>query len=124
MQTESPLGAKRSRQIERPRVLIGPDADQADQRVIGTPNLPNNLVDPDADIGLVDGGETKLDVVAQDSPVGAVRGQPEEGRERVRWHRRAQPLDHVAVVVVVRRLDHREVEGLRHFWPTDNSKFF
>ena len=30
--------------------------------------------------------------------------------ERVRRDRRAQPLDHIAVVVIVRRLDQREAE--------------
>ena len=62
---------------------------------------------PDARVRLVERMDLELDVVAEDAPLGAIARQAVERGQRVRRNRRAEPLDDVAVVVVVRRLDQR-----------------
>ena len=54
-----------------------------------------------------------LDIFAEHVPLFAIECQTVERRERVRRNRRTQPLDHVAVVVVVRGLNEHEAKSLR-----------
>ena len=65
----------------------------------------------DARVGLVIAGDDDLDPGAQHPALGAVGGQAVELGQRVGRHRRAQPLDDIAVVVIVRRLDQLDEEA-------------
>jgi hypothetical protein len=76
-----------------------------------------NAIGTDAGVGLVIGVDDDLDFVAEHAPLGAVEGKPVQRRERIRRDDRAKPLDHVAVVVVMRRLDEREDEALSRSFP-------
>ena len=106
-------GAQRPRDVHGARELIGLHADQADQPAASArADLPDQLVGPDAGVGLVADGDPDLDLVTQHLALGAVEREAVERRERVRRDRRAHPLDDVAVVVVVGRLDQEEMEEL------------
>ncbi len=51
-----------------------------------------------------------LDIRAEHLPLGAVGGDAVDRGQRIRRDHRAPPADHVAVVVVVRRLDQHQLE--------------
>ena len=55
--------------------------------------------------------DVDLDIVAEDAALFAVERQAVEHRQRIRRNRGAEPLDDVAVVVVVRRLDENQGES-------------
>ena len=55
-------------------------------------------------------------------PLGAVLGEAVERGERVRRDGRAEPLDDVAVVVVMRRLDHQDGELRARATPCRTSR--
>ena len=81
------------------------------------PRLPRKapamLVRPDARVRLVDGRDLDVDVVAEHAALFAFERQSVQHGQRVRGNGRAQPLDDVAVVVVVRRLDENQREAFR-----------
>ncbi len=68
-------------------------------------SLPRDALRPDVSIGLVVSGDFDLDILAQHSALFAIEREAVHHRQRVRRNRRTEPLDHVAIVVVVRRLD-------------------
>ena len=51
------------------------------------------------------------DVRPEHLPLGAIGGNAIHGGERIRGDHRAPPADHIAVVVVMRRLDQNELEA-------------
>ena len=65
-------------------------------------------VRPDPRIGLVDRDHLDVDVVAEHASGVAIAGDSIEHRQRIGWYGRAQPLDDIAVVVIMRRLDQVE----------------
>jgi plasmid stabilization system protein ParE len=67
---------------------------------------------PDARVCFVRRMDLDLDVLAQNAALFAVARQAIERRERVRRDRRAQPLDHVTFVVIVRRLHQDQTKAL------------
>jgi hypothetical protein len=75
------------------------------------PDPANDLVGPDARVGLVPDRDPDLDILAEDLALGAVEREAVQRRERVGRDRRADPLDDVAVVIVVGRLDQEELEN-------------
>jgi hypothetical protein len=74
--------------------------------------LARETLDADAGVVLVHGLDVDVDVVAEDAPLAAVEGEAMHDGERVRWNGGAEPLDDVAVVVVVRGLNQDEREPL------------
>ena len=98
--------------IHGARKLIGLHAYQRDQTA-PTAQLPRNALRADARIGLIESRDFDLDVVAEHAPLLAIERQPIHHRQRVRRNGGTQPLDDVAVVVVVRRLDQHQREALR-----------
>src|ERR1700731_849086 len=54
-----------------------------------------------------------FDLFAEDMPLPAIARQAIERGERVGRNRRAQPLNYVAVIVVVRRFDEHEAKAFR-----------
>ena len=63
--------------------------------------------------------------LVEHAPFGAILGKTIERGQRIRRYRRTQPLDHIAVVVVMRRLDQHEAElvGQSGHWGSKRSKF-
>src|ERR1051325_8435447 len=82
-------------------------AEEQDHAAAGFLDHPRQPLRADARVGLVEGVNVERDAVAQDPALRAVARQPVQRRQRVRRDRRAQPLDDVAIVVVVRWLDQR-----------------
>jgi hypothetical protein len=74
------------------------------------PDPAKDLVGPDARVRLVPDGDADLDVLAEDLALGAVEGEAVQRRQRIGRDRRADPLDDVTVVIVVRGLDQEELE--------------
>ena len=124
MQTGMPA-ARSGRAMSTARgKLVGLHADQADQPAASAAaDLLDDLVGPDAGVGLVPDGDPDLDVVAQHAALGAVERKAVQRRQRVGGNRRARPLDDIALVVVVRRLDQEKMEGLSfHRWRCGNVR--
>ena len=102
-------GAKLPRDIERARKLVRLHADDADQR----PPAPALEIADDparehAAVGLVVGVDFDPDARAQHLALAGVLGQAVHAGKRVGRQRRAEPLDRIAVVVVMGRLDEDE----------------
>ena len=103
--------AKLARDINGAGKLVRLHPDDADQR----PPAPALEVadDPAREhpaIGLVIGVDLDPDARAQNLALAGVLGQAVHAGERVGRQRRAEPLDRIAVVVVMRRLDENEGE--------------
>ena len=95
--------------VHHPRVLIRLHPDEADHpepAVIF--DLADDLVRPDAGIGLVNGEDLDVHVLAKDLVFHAFLGDAEQAGERVGRQRRLPPLDDIALVVVMRRLDEKK----------------
>ena len=103
---------KRLRQIERVRKLIRLHADEHHHARAGLLDHAREAFRTDARVRLVKGMDLDLDVITEDMALGAIAGQAIKRRERVGRNGGAQPLDHVAVIVVVRRLDENEAKAL------------
>jgi hypothetical protein len=79
-----PGGPERAGEVERPVVLVGPDSDQADQRLRAAAADPADQGGRiDMGVGLVDREEPELDVRAEDPALGAVAGDAVQGGERI-----------------------------------------
>src|SRR5215207_4799508 len=72
--------------------------------------LRDDSLQIDARVGLVDRRDVDGDVGPEHLPLRGINREAVNGRERVRWHSRAQPLNDVTVVVVMRRLDQDELK--------------
>ena len=98
-------------QVHRARELVALHAHQRNQHpAAGADNLANDAIRTDAPIRLVIGVETNLDARAQHGAALRILTQRIETGQRVRRNGRPEPLNRVAIVVVVRWLDHDEVE--------------
>ena len=97
--------------IDGARKLVRLDADEADQRLSALlADHPHDPVRPDAPIGLVIGVQPDIDVGAENLAPPRVVGEGVQARQRIGGNSRAEPLDRIAVVVVMRRLDHDEMK--------------
>ncbi len=109
--TGMPAERKGLRDMQRARILVGLHADQADEtEIIVGAHFRDDAVDAHARIGLVDGDDVDLDIGTQDFALGAVVEQAVDAGQGVRRHRRAEPADDIAVVVVMRRLHQHDAE--------------
>ncbi len=102
--------AQRLRQIERARELVRLHAGQHHHAGAGGLDHRRQAFGADAGIGFVESVNLDIDVVAENSPLGAILRQTEKRGQRVRRDRRANPLDDIAVVVVMRRLHKQQTE--------------
>ena len=103
------LLAKLAADIERAGKLIRLDADQGDHSAVGK-NALRNRGKIDDGVALVVDLELDIDVGAENARFGAFQQQAIDAGQAVRWDRRATPLDDIAVVVVMRRLDQNDRE--------------
>src|SRR5580704_9049042 len=97
--------------MQRARILVRLHADQADKTEITVgAHLGDDALDAHPGIGLVDGDDVDIDIGAEHLALRAIVDQAVHRRQRIRRHRRAEPADHIAVVVVMRRFyqDHAE----------------
>ena len=111
--------AQGTRDVHDARKLVRLHADETDEPPSARlGDLVGDAVGPDAGIGLVNGKDLDVHVGERPGFDGGVRDAVKAG-ERVGRQGRPEPLDDVAVVVVVRRLDQKEQEpaavgGVRH----------
>jgi hypothetical protein len=92
--------------------LVRLDPDEADQaRVAGLAYAGRDLLDRDLDVHLVVGVHLDPDVIPEDLAPSAILRDGVEASHRVRRNPGLPPLDDVAVLVVVRRLDDLDVKG-------------
>ena len=103
------LLAKLAADIERARKLIRLHADQRDHSAVGEDALRNRGKIDDG-VALVVDLELDIDVGAENVRFGAFQQQAIDAGQAVRGDGRAAPLDDIAVVVVMRRLDQNDRE--------------
>ncbi len=100
---------QRLRAVHHARELIRLDADKADHAETAIVlDLTGDAVRPDARVGLVDGKDLDIHVLAKDLIFHAFLRDAEQTGERIGGQRRLPPLDDVPFVVVVRRLDKKK----------------
>ena len=102
--------AKTPGEIEGARKLVRLHADKADQAGTGLRDGAGDAFRPDARVGLVGSENLDVDVWTQRPPLGAFQRYSVQGGEAVGGDGRTQPLDDIAVVVVVRRFDQMELK--------------
>ena len=96
-------------EVQHMRELVRLDADEADEaEAARLLDLPGDAVRADARIGLVDRENLDVDVFAERLGLHRLLRDAEEARERIGRQRRFHPLDDVAFVVVMRRLDQKQ----------------
>ena len=88
-------------EVECARILIRLHADQADHAAAGGANALRHSGNIDDGITFVTGLDLDIDVGTEHAIIRALLDQPIDAGEAVRRQGRAQPLDHVAVPVVV-----------------------
>jgi hypothetical protein len=89
--------------------LVGLHADKTDQRLATRlADFSDNPVRLDPPVGFVIGMQADFDIGSK--PAACVLRQGVHPCQRVGGNGRAEPLDRIAIVIVVRRLDHHEVE--------------
>ena len=71
-------------------------------------DLASHAVGAHPRIGLIDGENFDIDVFAEHAALGGVIRYAVDAGQRIRRQRRPEPLDDVAVVVVMRRLDEKQ----------------
>ncbi len=105
--------------IDRAGELVRLHADETDHGAVRGFQPLEQLLEADDRIGLVDHIDLDVDVVADDLPRAAVVDQAIDRCEGIRGYGGAEPLDDVAVIVVVRRLYQNDEKslGARHFPP-------
>ena len=106
-----PERAELPAEIERARILVRLHADQPDHAAAGGADALGHRRHIDDGVALVAGVDLDVDVGAEHAVVGALPHQPVDAGERVRRQGRAQPLDDIAILVVVRRLDQLDPKG-------------
>jgi hypothetical protein len=105
---------ERPGKIDGARELVGLHPDQRDQGAAArSADSPNDPVRPDPAVGLVIGIESDGDVRAEQLAALGVLCQAVQGCEGIGGNRRPQPLNGIAVVVVMRRLDQHQMKRIR-----------
>src|SRR5262249_45685254 len=96
------------------RELIRLDADQADEAIMTRAlELARDSLDRDPDIHLVMRIDLDRDVLPEHLPLGPVLRDAIEAGHRIRWNPGLPPLDDIALLVVMGRLDNLDMED-RH----------
>src|SRR5437870_7845992 len=103
---------KLAREVECAGKLIGLDTDQSHKAGARCADRLDDLVDPDDGVALVDRLNLDVYIRAEHLRGLAVGEETVNAREAVGRNERPPPLDHVAIVVIMRRLDQDRLEGL------------
>ncbi len=103
-----------ARHVHGARKLVALHADQEHHAVARPGDARGHTVGRDQRVALVPAVEAQRDVGAEHAAFGGVHDDREEAGQRVRRDRGFPPLDDVAVVIVVRGLDHLDVERAHH----------
>ena len=102
---------ERLRDIGGARKLVRLNADKGNQCPSATAtNIADDPVGTDANVGLIIGRKADIDIRTQYLATHAVERQSVDGGERVGGNIGTKPLNGIAVVVVMRRLDHYEMK--------------
>ena len=105
---------KRLRQIDSPGELVRLHADQAEHAAATCPpDHPDVPIGSDTLVGLVVGVDADRYIGPEHLPPAGVYSETVEAGQRVRRYRRLDPLDRIAVVGVMRRLDQHQMKD-RH----------
>jgi hypothetical protein len=95
---------QRPGEVERARELVRLNSDQHHHAGAGGADHRGKTIAADARIGLVKRMNVDFDIRPEHAPLGAILRETVERSERSRRYRRTQPLDDIAIVVVMRRL--------------------
>ena len=111
--------ARRRRAMSMARgKLVGLHADQADQPEAAAAAMSRAMRSGRMRVLVSSSGDdVDVDIVAEHAAAAAIERQAVQHGQRVRRNRRAQPLDDIAVIVVMRRLDQVEREPSGHTAP-------
>ena len=101
-------------EIERARKLVGLNADQTDHAAAGGANALGDGADIYGGVALVAGLDLDADVGTEHVRLRAILDQRIDAGETVRGNVGAPPLNDIAVIVIMRRLDQRYPEST---WP-------
>ena len=105
-------GKERPRKIDGARELVRLHADEADQRPAAfLADHVDDPVRPNAPIGFVVGVEADVDSGPEHLAPARILREAIQAGQGIGRYCRAHPLDRIAVVIVMRRLDHHEMEG-------------
>src|SRR5271168_410664 len=102
--------AKGARQVEGAGKLVRLDPDQPDKSLTVSLYSSRHRLDVDDLVALVIGLELDVDVGTESFLLGASGQKPVDAGEAVRGNGGEPPLDHVAVIIIVRRLDEDDPE--------------
>jgi hypothetical protein len=91
--------------------LVRLHADQADKAEIPVvAHVRDDAIDAHQGIGFVNRRDLNVDIGPENLALGAIVEQAVDGRQRIRGHRRAEPADDIAVVVM-RGLDQNDAKA-------------
>ena len=102
--------AQGPRDIERAGKLVGLHADQHHHAHVGGFDQARDFLGADLRVGLVERMDVEFDIGAEHAAVRAIGRQAIDRGQRIRRDRRAIPLNDIALVVVMRRLDQNQTE--------------
>jgi hypothetical protein len=94
-------------EIKRARKLVGLNADQRHHAAAGA-NAPCDRGNVDDGVAFVASFNRDVDVGTEHAIARTILDQPVQAGEAVRRYHRAPPLNDVAVIVVMRRLDQND----------------
>src|SRR5947209_7459514 len=103
---------KLAREVECAGKLIGLDPDQSHKTGARCADRVDDLFDPDNGVALVDYLDLDVYVRAEHLRGLAVGEEAVHAGEAIGRNERSPPLDHVTVVVIMRRLDQDHLEDL------------
>jgi hypothetical protein len=104
--------AERAREIEGARVLVSLHSGEYDKPEIAVPaESLYDLLRPYARSDFIDNGNVDRNIGPECLARGGILEQAVENGERVRGYDRTHPLDDVTVVVIVGRLDQRQLKS-------------
>ena len=102
---------ERAGNVDRSRKLIGLHADEANKRLAAAfRDHPDDFVGPHAAVGFVIGVDLDCDIRAKDAVALRVQRQAVQAGQRVGGNSRSKPLDGIAVIIIVSRLDKHDME--------------
>ena len=104
---------ERLRQVDGARKLIGLNPHEADEALPALlADQADDLAWPHPAVGFVISVQAKLDIRPERLVSAQLLAQAVEAGERVRGNGGANPLNRIAVIIVMRRLDHDEMENI------------
>src|SRR6516164_2499919 len=90
--------AKLSCNIERPRKLVGLNADQHHHADIRCLDRTCQVLDPHLPVGLVNRFDVNVEVGAKDLALATIQRDAVKAGQRIRWEAATPPSDHVTII--------------------------